>query len=245
MPEDWDEEEDGEFEPPQVPNPACTDGPGCGVWVRPTIPNPDYKGKWVAPLIDNPEYVGVWEPRQIDNPHFFEDTNPHRIPAMSAVAIEIWTMSGGIEFDDIIVSNNEANTLEYGREAWSKEHNGIKETQDSQRKSAEREAREAAYAEGGLIDKVNYFVFEAFEYTAENPVAAVATGVVLLVSLIACCCMGGGSNHSHSHGGHDTGIHSDDEDTEDEDGSEAGEDEDAVDASGDEKEAEDDGDSLD
>lgn len=51
-----DEEMDGEWEAPQVPNPACQTAPGCGEWKPPTINNPKYKGKWKAPLIDNPNY---------------------------------------------------------------------------------------------------------------------------------------------------------------------------------------------
>ncbi|KAM3575400.1 hypothetical protein VYU27_002624, partial [Nannochloropsis oceanica] len=43
MPEDWDEDEDGDWEAPTVVNPACVEGPGCGEWVRPTKPNPEYK----------------------------------------------------------------------------------------------------------------------------------------------------------------------------------------------------------
>ena len=56
QPEDWDEEEDGEWEPPRITNPKCEDGPGCGEWERPTISNPNYKGTWYPPMIDNPEY---------------------------------------------------------------------------------------------------------------------------------------------------------------------------------------------
>ena len=56
QPEDWDEEEDGEWEPPKITNPKCTEGPGCGEWKRPKIPNPAFKGKWSAPFIDNPAY---------------------------------------------------------------------------------------------------------------------------------------------------------------------------------------------
>ena len=41
-PEDWDEEEDGVWEPPQVPN-------------------PDFKGRWVAKQISNPAYKGSWQ----------------------------------------------------------------------------------------------------------------------------------------------------------------------------------------
>lgn len=56
QPEDWDEEEDGVWEPPRMSNPLCKDAPGCGEWQRPNKPNPAYKGKWTAPLIDNPAY---------------------------------------------------------------------------------------------------------------------------------------------------------------------------------------------
>lgn len=51
-----DEEMDGEWEAPQVANPACEAAPGCGEWKRPVINNPQYKGKWKAPLVDNPNY---------------------------------------------------------------------------------------------------------------------------------------------------------------------------------------------
>lgn len=55
-----DEDMDGEWEAPQIPNPACEAAPGCGTWKRPMIDNPNYKGKWKPPMIDNPNYqVGV------------------------------------------------------------------------------------------------------------------------------------------------------------------------------------------
>lgn len=55
---------DGEWEAPQVPNPACETAPGCGEWKRPQINNPQYKGKWKAPLVDNPNYqVTITKPR--------------------------------------------------------------------------------------------------------------------------------------------------------------------------------------
>lgn len=47
---------DGEWEAPQITNPACETAPGCGEWKRPMINNPRYKGKWKAPLVDNPSY---------------------------------------------------------------------------------------------------------------------------------------------------------------------------------------------
>lgn len=61
-----DEEMDGEWEAPQIPNPACETAPGCGEWKRPKINNPQYKGKWKAPLVDNPNYqVTITRPAAI------------------------------------------------------------------------------------------------------------------------------------------------------------------------------------
>lgn len=50
-PEDWEDEEDGEWEAPLIENPACSaKDRGCGPWTPPMINNKDYKGKWSAPL---------------------------------------------------------------------------------------------------------------------------------------------------------------------------------------------------
>jgi len=67
MPEDWDEEMDGEWEPPMVDNPeykgtdftthTVSNRFPTGEWKPKNIKNPAYKGKWVHPEIDNPEYA--------------------------------------------------------------------------------------------------------------------------------------------------------------------------------------------
>lgn len=77
QPHDWDEDEDGIWRPPKIPNPAykgpwkpkvCPRVPkitkkDCGLnslylWVslltKQKIKNPNYKGKWKIPWIDNP-----------------------------------------------------------------------------------------------------------------------------------------------------------------------------------------------
>ena len=35
---------DGDWEAGLIENPACAGAPGCGVWSRPSVENPDYKG---------------------------------------------------------------------------------------------------------------------------------------------------------------------------------------------------------
>ena len=71
--------------------------------------NPDYKGKWSAPMVDNPAYKGVWAPKQIKNPDYFVDEAPlTHIGKVGAAAIEVWSMDDGFYFDNIVVSNSEA-----------------------------------------------------------------------------------------------------------------------------------------
>lgn len=78
-PEDWDIEMDGEWEPPEIPNPKCADAPGCGPYKQKMKKNPRYKGKWSPPLINNPNYKGKWKPKLIHNPNYFNDQHPFRM----------------------------------------------------------------------------------------------------------------------------------------------------------------------
>lgn len=119
LPEDWDTEEDGDWIPPQIPNPKCEKVSGCGEWKRPTKSNPEFKGKWKAPIIDNPAYRGEWAPRKITNPAFFVDENPARMDPISAVGLEIWTMSEGITFDNFYIAHNVDKAFEFGKLTWA------------------------------------------------------------------------------------------------------------------------------
>ncbi|XP_077429542.1 calnexin isoform X2 [Vanacampus margaritifer] len=117
-PEDWDEDMDGEWEAPQIPNPACEAAPGCGPWKRPAIDNPDYKGKWKAAMIDNPNYQGVWKARKIANPDFFEDLHPFQMSTFSAVGLELWSMTSDIFFDNFLVTDDRNVAERWASDGW-------------------------------------------------------------------------------------------------------------------------------
>ncbi|WP_411023025.1 hypothetical protein, partial [Salmonella sp. s51228] len=105
-PEVWDDEEDGDWEPPMIHNPIC-DQYGCGQWNSPSIRNPNYKGKWTPPLMANPDYKGVWEAKKIENPDYFEEARPfNALSPIGAIGIELWTMSDGIAFDNILITDS-------------------------------------------------------------------------------------------------------------------------------------------
>jgi len=103
-PKNWDDDEDGEWLAPMVDNLKCEIG--CGKWSPPLKRNPEYKGKWKPPMIPNPAYKGRWKPREVENPDYFENAHPGKLPRVSGLGFELWTMQNGILFDNIIVGQS-------------------------------------------------------------------------------------------------------------------------------------------
>ncbi|NXS59894.1 CALR protein, partial [Brachypteracias leptosomus] len=75
-PEDWDEEMDGEWEPP-------------------VIQNPEYKGEWRPRQIDNPDYKGKWVHPEIENPEYSPDPLLHAYDSFGVLGLDLWQVGGG------------------------------------------------------------------------------------------------------------------------------------------------------
>ena len=86
-PDDWDDDEDGGWEPAEIPNPAYK-----GPWTQRKIPNPAYKGPWVHPEIPNPDYV--------PNATIYK-----QVSGANVIGFELWNFDSGVLFDNIIVSD--------------------------------------------------------------------------------------------------------------------------------------------
>uniref|UniRef100_A0A8R1HVW8 Calnexin n=1 Tax=Caenorhabditis japonica TaxID=281687 RepID=A0A8R1HVW8_CAEJA len=117
-PQDWDEDMDGSWEAPLIDNPACKGLSGCGPWKAPTIKNPKYRGKWVRPKIANPAFKGKWSPQLISNPHYWLPEPFDGLTPITAVGIELWTMSEGILFDNILISTSEEDASEIAKQTF-------------------------------------------------------------------------------------------------------------------------------
>lgn len=144
IPEEWDVDEDGDWEVPMIPNPACAGVSGCGPWKRPDKPNPEYKGKWYPPMIDNPKYIGEWKPKQIPNPKFYEDKAPMgSIGQIGAVGVEIWTMSGGLVYDNILIDDDFTAIKKYTEKSFEAKSDAVKAAVEAknEKKQKEEESR--------------------------------------------------------------------------------------------------------
>lgn len=166
-PGDWDDDEDGEWEAPMISNPACS--VGCGKWEAPKIKNPAYKGKWYAPKIDNPAYKGEWKARQIDNPEYFVDNTPYRLPEINAIGIDIWTISKGLIFDNIVLDTDADKVQKFGSETFK-----IRSDIEKQQEKAKKR-------------KNTGFFGQALEIVVDNLVAFMLTALAVLGGMIWLC----------------------------------------------------------
>mmetsp|Transcript_60069 Transcript_60069/g.137272 ORF Transcript_60069/g.137272 Transcript_60069/m.137272 type:complete len:465 (-) Transcript_60069:79-1473(-) len=188
-PLDWNEEEDGEWEAPLVANPKCK-AAGCGKWERPQVVNPEYKGTWTANRIENPAYKGEWTARQIANPTFFVDAHPHNLFPMSAVGFELLSISGGVVFDNILITDDEEMAMAFGEATWKVRND-----------AEQAEVAAATAGATGVVARAKEFVSSFNERVmdsyAEHPTVVLGAAfamVGLLFALIYMCATMGGED---------------------------------------------------
>ncbi|XP_025805755.1 calreticulin isoform X2 [Panicum hallii] len=134
-PEDWDDEEDGE-------------------WTAPTIPNPEYKGPWKQKKIKNPNYQGKWKAPMIDNPDFKDDPYIYAFDSLKYIGIELWQVKSGTLFDNIIITDDPALAKKFAEETWGKHKEAEKAAFDeAEKKKEEEEAAKAGDEDDDLEDE--------------------------------------------------------------------------------------------
>merc|ERR1712031_114053 len=134
-PKDWDDEDDGEWEPPM-------------------IDNPEYKGEWKAKKIDNPDYKGEWEHPMIDNPDFVDDPLVYSYESFAVAAFEIWQVKAGSIFDNVIITDSieEADALAKStflanKDGEKKMYDKIQEEKRAKEEEERKKAEEASAAD--------------------------------------------------------------------------------------------------
>jgi len=121
-PEDWDEDLDGEWESPKVPNPEYK-----GVWRPKKIENSNYKGPWVHPQIDNPEYQ--------------DDPELYAFDSFKYVGIDVWQVKSGTIFSNFLLTDDFATA-----KTEIDEINAIRDGERAKKEEADAKAREEAQA---------------------------------------------------------------------------------------------------
>ncbi|TPP66550.1 Calreticulin [Fasciola gigantica] len=128
-PEDWDDEMDGEWEPPK-------------------IDNPDYKGDWKPKKIPNPKYKGEWKAPEIDNPEYAPDDKLYLLKDVAYVGFDLWQVSSGSLFDNILLTDDPEYARSQGEEFWKSRYEAEKaakekkDAEDAKRAEEERKKME-------------------------------------------------------------------------------------------------------
>merc|ERR1711988_322210 len=127
-PDDWDDEEDGEWEAPMKDNPA-------------------YKGDWTGKRISNPNYKGFWEAKKIANPEFVDDDAIYKYDEFGFIGFDLWQVKGGTVFDNIIITDDKAEA-----DKFAKKWKALSEVEKAKKKEEEDKKKEEAAAKAAADD---------------------------------------------------------------------------------------------
>merc|ERR1712119_174433 len=117
-PDDWDDEEDGD-------------------WEAPMIDNPEYKGEWSVKRISNPAYKGFWEQKKIANPEYKDDDAVYKYDDFGFLGFDLWQVKGGSIFDNVIITDDTAEADAFAKKwkALSQLEKSKKEEEDAAKKA--------------------------------------------------------------------------------------------------------------
>merc|ERR1711904_618725 len=116
-PDDWDNEEDGEWEPPMKDNPA-------------------FKGEWYVKRISNPAYKGMWEAKKIDNPEYEDDNAVYKYNDFGFIGFDLWQVKGGTIFDNVIICDDKAEA-----DAFAAKWKALSEIEKAEKKKEDEEKK--------------------------------------------------------------------------------------------------------
>ncbi|CAK9152908.1 unnamed protein product [Ilex paraguariensis] len=119
-PEDWDDEEDGEWTPPKTVNPK-------------------YKGPLKQKSIKNPNYMGEWKAPMIDNPDFKDEPDIYVYHHLRYVRIELWQVKSGTLFDNVLVCDDPEYAKQLAEDTWGKHKDAEQIAFDEAEKRREEE----------------------------------------------------------------------------------------------------------
>lgn len=157
-PQGWDDIPEF-IQDPDATKPDEWDDEFDGAWSAPMIPNPDYKGEWAPKNIKNPEYKGPWVAAKIDNPEFKPDHHIYEMKSIGYVAFDLWQVTAGTIFDNILLTDDIEYANKVGKETWAelkeKETEEEKKHHDEVLKKAAAEAQETTkHLDEGILEEI-------------------------------------------------------------------------------------------
>eukprot|EP00249_Psilotum_nudum_P015357 c25286_g1_i1 orf=477-1106(-) len=131
-----------EIPDPKAKKPVGWDDELDGKWNAPMIPNPNYKGPWKGKKVKNPKYKGKWKTPLIDNPEFEDDPDLYVFKPLKYFGIEIWQVKAGSVFDNILICDDPEYARQVAEEICGMNREAEKEAYEEFQKIQHKEVEE-------------------------------------------------------------------------------------------------------
>lgn len=91
---------------PNAKKPALWNDETDGVWERPLVPNPEFLIDWKPKRIKNPAFKGDWKPRIIENPEYNPDPKFGKPEKLMYVGMDNYIDKAATIWDNILVTDD-------------------------------------------------------------------------------------------------------------------------------------------
>jgi calnexin len=136
--------------------------------------------------------AGPWKAAQIRNPGFYFDPHPVRsLAPVQAIAIEVWTITAGIIFDNFVIATSITDALKYAHETTALKVDVEKKVQKQQETAEKQRSWKQLLESGSYRDLVVYQVQQLSQLVADNPLATAASVALIVLTFLYLVLFGG------------------------------------------------------
>lgn len=136
--------------------------------------------------------TGPWKAAQIRDPGFFSDLHPVRsLAPVQAIAVEVWTITAGIIFDNFVIATSITDALKYARETTALKVDVEKKVQKQQETAEKQRSWKQLLESGSYRDLVVYQVQQLSQLVADNPVATAVSVALIVLTFLYLVLFGG------------------------------------------------------
>lgn len=117
---------------------------------------------------------------------------------MTAVAVEVWTINGGIHLDNFAIGSI-ADVAAFAEETFELKKAAEKKAGKKEEKSKKAAQRQQTLdSNSSLLDKAKVYALMAVDYLQENPIAMIASIAAGLIPILLLLFFGSGNTVSSS-----------------------------------------------
>jgi len=127
----------------------------------------------------------VWRPRKIPNPSYFEDSNPVlSLAPITAIAIEVWTTSAAILFDNFVLSHSSQAVHEFTVATFVKKAKAERRAEKKEELAAEKMAYNQGWERGSFMDVIGDQLTVAMQSVVQISPVIIGSVMAIMLGLV-------------------------------------------------------------